>query len=146
MHKKGPRGQSLLSKLSLMCSNSWINHISRRRTGGSNLNSLTMFTDPLVCRAFLVLSHCFDELFETIKFPVDIITIKGAYHGRRGALRNLTEEEAAEAGDISVCLSTCLVPLNTVYTAWHVCLQCSGIGNNIRIHVKFLLRTAGLSK
>jgi LUC7 N_terminus len=40
---------------------------SRRASGGNNPNYLTTFTDPRVCRPFLV-GHCPHELFENTKF------------------------------------------------------------------------------
>lgn len=40
---------------------------SRRSTGGSNPNFLTTFTDPRICRSFLV-GHCPHDLFQNTKF------------------------------------------------------------------------------
>ena len=40
---------------------------SRRSTGGSNPNYLTTFTDPRICRSFLV-GHCPHDLFQNTKF------------------------------------------------------------------------------
>jgi hypothetical protein len=40
---------------------------SRRSTSGSNPNYLTTFTDPRICRPFLV-GHCPHDLFQNTKF------------------------------------------------------------------------------